>query len=76
MIEGQTVIKVHRGIAGQVVIDAMRDGMRVSFSGSTYGAPGPVVMITETGAQVFVSDPGRFGEKFGTDWVRAFVGAA
>ncbi len=41
----------------------------VGFIGSIYG--GPVVMVTETFGQVFVTDPGRFGD-FSVEWVRRF----
>lgn len=66
-------IKRHSGIAGQfaVSVDVTYQGedpMHVTFTGSVYG--GPVVM--DNGRhQVFVTDPGRFGE-FGTEWVRRF----
>ncbi len=67
MTEGR--ITRRGGIAGQVQIDAtVGEGRVVSFVGSeAYG--GPVVMIGESGAQTFVTDPGRFGS-FGTDWVK------
>lgn len=60
------------GIAGQVQIDATVDeGRMISFVGSeAYG--GPVVMIGESGAQTFVTDPGRFGD-FGVQWVKRFL---
>ena len=65
------------GIAGQVQIDATIIGEGrvvtgvVSFVGSeAYG--GPVVMIGESGAQTFVTDPSRFGS-FGVDWVKRFM---
>lgn len=64
------------GIAGQYAYSA-RVGYEgeapreVMFIGSEYG--GPVVMRTEAG-EVFVTDPGRFGE-FGRDWVRRFFAA-
>jgi hypothetical protein len=41
----------------------------VTFVGSVYG--GPVVLVTESGAQMFVDHPNRFG-KFGPNWVRRF----
>jgi hypothetical protein len=65
------------GIAGQTEIRATvrypdEEASTVSFVGSeAYG--GPVVMVSETGTQVFVTDPSRFGS-FGTEWVRRFFG--
>lgn len=44
----------------------------VTFVGSTYGTPGPVVMVTEDLNETFVTDPGRFGSTFNPSWVRAF----
>lgn len=64
-------ITKRQGIAGQVQYDvAMNEERTLSFVGSVYG--GPVVMIGESGAQVFVTDPGRFGE-FGREWVERFI---
>ena len=62
------------GVAGQVsysveVTYPGETASRATFVGSVYG--GPVVMIMPSGAQTFVSDPGRFG-KFGPEWVRRF----
>jgi hypothetical protein len=64
----------HAGIAGQysVTADVTYPGEpseRIEFVGSTYG--GPVVMILPSGAQTFVTDPGRHGA-FGVAWVRSF----
>jgi hypothetical protein len=71
-----TVRKVtrHAGIAGQVSYSAVvgypgEDDSTVTFVGSVYG--GPVVMVTPSGTQVFVTDPDRFGT-FGSQWVRRF----
>ena len=67
-------IKRRTGIAGQFSVTAITDdGDSVTFVGDVYGAPGPVVMITPAGSQVFVTDPGRFGAKFGTEWVKRFL---
>ena len=68
------------GIAGQVRYTAVvrypgeEDNRTVWFVGSTYGAPGPVLMLTENllPEGIYVSHPERFGERFGPDWVRAF----
>lgn len=74
-------IRPARGIAGGVAYSVhvtwtMNDGevgysTDVTFVGSTYGAPGPVVVIGG-GAQTFVSEPGRFGETFDPEWIRRF----
>lgn len=71
-------IKRHAGVAGQVSYTATVEyegetPSSVTFVGSeAYG--GPVVMVTESGAQRFVTDPGRHGS-FGESWVRRFFGA-
>ena len=71
----------HAGIAGQLAysVSVTYPGERasvVTFTGSVYGAPGPVVMVTPGNPRgMFVTDAGRFGEKFGPEWVRRFFGA-
>ena len=66
---------VSRGIAGQSAITAFvtysESGIKghATFVGSSYG--GSVVMIMESGHQVFVDEPQRFGA-FGREWVRRF----
>lgn len=65
-------IKRQAGIAGQVSFTASTEDGELTFVGSVYG--GPVVMVTPSGRQTFVTDPGRFGE-FGQDWVRRFLDA-
>lgn len=62
------------GVAGQVQYTAVVEypeeaPSTVAFVGNTLG--GPVVMITESGHQTFVTAPERFG-KFGESWVRSF----
>jgi len=62
------------GVAGQLAYVATVEyegepDSVVTFVGSTYG--GPVVMVTPSGAQTFVTDPDRFG-RFSPRWVRAF----
>lgn len=62
------------GLAGQVSysVEVTYPGESPSvatFVGSVYG--GPVVMVMPSGAQVFVTDPGRHGP-FGPEWVRRF----
>lgn len=66
------------GIAGQhsysvPVTYPGEDTNVVQFVGNTAG--GPIVMITGTGAQTFVTDPERFGE-FSPEWVRRFYESA
>lgn len=63
-------IKRSAGIAGQYSLTATTDDGPLTFVGSVYG--GPVVMITPSGMQTFVTDPGRFGD-FGEEWVRRFL---
>lgn len=69
-------ITLHKGIAGQLCVTATVDhGDTVSFYGSVYG--GPVVMVTPSGLESFVTDPGRFGA-FADDpkeWAHKFVTA-
>jgi hypothetical protein len=73
----------HAGVAGQLAYSVsvayqLPDGTMerasvVTFTGSVYGTPGPVVMVTPGIPRgTFVTDPGRFGETFGPEWVRAF----
>jgi hypothetical protein len=68
----------HAGIAGQLAysVSVAYPGERasvVTFTGSVYGAPGPVVMVTPGNPRgMFVTAPERFGETFGPAWVRAF----
>lgn len=71
-------LKTEKGIAGQYAINAMvrypgEKASRVSFVGSVYG--GTIVMITTGGAQVFVTNPERFGERLTLQWVRNFFAA-
>lgn len=67
-------VRRENGVAGQVSysVSVTYPGeapSRVQFIGSVYG--GPVTMVTGSGMQTFVDDPGRFGE-FGPEWVRRF----
>jgi hypothetical protein len=64
----------HAGVAGQIEISAdvtyeYGPSETLRFVGSVYG--GPVVMVTPSGVQHFVTEPDRFGS-FGTEWVRRF----
>ena len=66
-------IKRSNGVAGQLQYTAAvqyddEEPRTVSFIGSQFG--GPVVMRTDR-AEVFVSNPGRFGP-FSEQWVRTF----
>jgi hypothetical protein len=43
------------------------------FTGTEYGAPGPVLMtFTDTMFSTHVDTPVRFGQTFDESWVRAF----
>lgn len=73
MTEVRRITKA-RGVAGALTFSAFvtypgEAESVVTFHGSVYG--GPVVMETKTAGQLFVTDPGRFGE-FGEEWVRRF----
>lgn len=81
-----TVSKVGRvqkvpGIAGNFVLTALvwyegeAKPHRVAFHGSTYGSPGPVVMVTDK-FQEFVRDASRYGAKLDESWVRKFFGVS
>lgn len=67
------------GIAGNFVLTALvwydGDDMphRVAFHGSTYGSPGPIVMVTDS-FQEFVRNASRHGAKLDESWVRSFYG--
>lgn len=69
-------IKRVNGVAGQfgyvVKVEYPDEPIAtLEFIGSAFG--GPIVMVTPSGIQSFVSDPGRFG-KFSPEWVRKFFG--
>lgn len=69
-------IRRRNGLLGQIsyTVNVTYPGepaMTLTFVGSEYG--GPVVMVSPTGSQMFVTDPGRFGT-FGPEWVRRFFG--
>lgn len=79
---GPEILSITRttGVAGQVAYAATvqypgEPRQAVTFVGSVYGTPGPVVFIMD-GMQAFVIDASRFGEAFDTSWVRRFYGAA
>jgi len=73
-----TKITKRNGPAGQISYTAETADGPLTFVGSVYG--GPIVMVTSSGAQTYVSDPGRFADsrKFGNlldeQWVRNFLG--
>lgn len=69
----------HNGIAGQYSYSVALDygpengGVsNVAFTALDPGAPGVVVMITDTGTQTYVSNPGRYGDTLNKSWIRAF----
>jgi hypothetical protein len=71
-------ISKRNGPAGQVSYTAETEDGPLTFVGSVYG--GHIVMVTPSGQQTFVSDPGRFASgpnRFGNildeDWVRNFL---
>lgn len=66
-------IRKTNGIAGQIAYDVETETGPLGFVGSVYG--GPIVMVTASGSQVFVADPGRFGEKLTAEWIENFLAA-
>jgi hypothetical protein len=73
-------IRRRNGIAGQYAYDVKvsythGDGTQettaVTFTASGYGAPGPVVMVTDT-MQVHVTNPGQYGDTLSPQWIRNF----
>jgi len=50
----------------------VNDVTHVAFIGSEHGAP--VVMVTDSGAQVFVDDWRQYGETLNPTWIRRFYG--
>jgi hypothetical protein len=68
------MMKTTRGIAGQYSITADTPDGELTFVGNSLG--GPIVMITPTGTQTFVSDPFRFGVKLDEAWVQRFLDAS
>jgi len=68
-------IKRTNGVAGQFSYTATgtmyEEPYTLTFTSSSYG--GPIVMITQSGTQTFVSQPERFGPALTEDWVRAFI---
>jgi hypothetical protein len=72
------MIRKQNGPAGQIAYTAETEDGPLTFVGSVYG--GPIVMVTPSGAQTFVSDPGRFSSgpnRFGNllteEWVESFL---
>lgn len=81
-----TLYKRRKGVAGQISVtyaggetahDSGGDAYETTpceLVGSTFG--GPVVLVTQNGAQMFVRNPERFG-RFEDDpirWAKRFVG--
>lgn len=67
-------VRKHAGIAGQFQVSAEvtypgEPTAAITFVGSVYG--GPVVMVSPSGHQTYVTEPERFGD-FGTEWVKRF----
>ncbi len=50
--------------------------VRVTFIGSTYGTPGPVLMQLGDGSGGFVSHAEDYGDKLSPGWIRRFYGVA
>ena len=73
-------LKRATGVAGaiQFTVTGARDDTDPAeyfthvFVGSTYGAPGTVVIIFSSGMQTTVIQPERFGVRFDEGWVRKF----
>lgn len=72
--------RVKHGVAGQIIAWTKvtypgEPASVVRFYGSTFGSPGPVVMVSGNPAlQTYVDAPGRFGESLDAEWVRRFFG--
>lgn len=71
------------GIAGEVsrIANVIFPGTTITraveFRGSTYGAPGPILMWMHADPRARewrVDAPERFGERFDNDWVCRFFG--
>jgi hypothetical protein len=56
--------------------DGYSDTSETTFVGSECGNPGPVVLITASGMQDYVTDPDRFGPKLTPEWIRNYYGQA
>lgn len=72
----------HSGIAGQLAYSVSvsypgeTGATVVTFTGSTFGQPGPVVMLTDAFPRgIIVSDSGQYGATLSPEWVRRFFGA-
>lgn len=68
-------LRRENGVAGQIAVSALvtypdEVPAPLTFVGSVYG--GPVTLIDQRGFQYNVSDPGRFGDTFGVEWVKRF----
>lgn len=75
------------GIAGQVAFhvdvttttypheegETVTDESTVVLVGSVYGSPGPVVLVVNSDQQMFITDPGRFGEVFDAAWAYRYA---
>ena len=63
-------IRKSTGPAGEISYTAETEDGPLTFVGSVYG--GPIVMVLPSGAQTFVSDPGRFEDSSGSRHARRF----
>lgn len=66
-----TRITKQRGPAGQYSLTAETPDGPLTFVSSEYGAP--IVMVLPSGAQTFVTDPGRFGSRLDEQWIENFL---
>lgn len=53
--------------------ETVTDESTIVLYGSTYGTPGPVVLVTAGFGESFVTDPARFGEVFDAAWAYRFA---
>ncbi len=68
----QRKITRSRGVAGQIAFTITDEHGSMQLVGNVDGSPGPIVLCLGS-AQSFVTDPGRFGEKFDRSWVDEFL---
>lgn len=70
-----------RGVAGQVAYaitttPAIGEPFTVTYTGSIYGAPGPIFMHVGVMDGFRFDDPERFGPTFDRAWIDAVLAAA
>lgn len=64
------------GVAGQVAYTRhLPDGRAQSLVGTTFGSPGPVVLVygPKLLDQVFVIDAAQYGDRFDAEWVERWA---